>query len=373
MLQSFTFHPTVVVRTPTSPFTTEVSEPSLREHLADSYFAEALYLASPTLYHQSQKWLRGEMADRKEADKVLLSVAKYLNRKRSRCTPFGLFATSSVLQWGEASRIVVAEEKRRTRFSMSFLETLTQSLSTHPTMQPKLRYYPNSSIYTIGNEIRYVEYSSQEGRRTYQISAVAGADEIVDVISACQGGLSYTEVISRLVEQKIAKSDATLFVDALIQAQILVSELEPTVTGEDLLHRVKRVLQRIHRTHPEEPIGSLSYLLTGLEEQLQTLDQGQSDNLSLYEAITEQVTQLAVPFTATELFQVNTFRATADATLDHRWQEEIKRAMHVLTHLSPPAQNPSLEEFKRQFYNRYEEAEYAPAPGARYRNGYRIR
>ena len=229
-------------------------------------------------------------------------------------------------------------------------------------MQSKLYYYPNSSIYTIGNEIRYVEYSSQNGRRTYQISAVASSEEIADIISVCQGGLSYAGVIAQLVDQKIAKVDAELFVDELIQAQLLVSELEPTVTGEDLMHRIKRVLERNQRECPEEPIGLLIELLTDLDDQLQALDQGQKHNLPIYEAIAEQVNQLSIPFATTELFQVNVFRASAHSTLDEQWQQEIKRAMEVLTYLSPSTKNQSLEEFKRQFYNRYEEAEMPLLP-----------
>ena len=357
MSQLFTFHPSIVIRTPTSPFLTEINERTIREHLSDPCFTEALYLASPALYQQSQKWLQGAITDGREADRILLSLAKYLNRKRSRCTPFGLFATSGVLSWGEKTQVTLGKIKRRTRFSMSFLETLTQSLASHPVIYPQLYYYPNSSLYTIGNEVRYVEYSSQEGRRTYQISAIVRSEEIIDVIAACRRGLRYDDIIGKLTDQHIEKADAVMFVDALIEAQLLVSELEPTVTGEDLLLRVKRVLQRNYHECPKEPVGSLIELLEALEAQLQRLDEPEEPNLPIYRAITDQVDQLALSFSDTELFQVNAFRSTTHSTLDRRWQEKLEHALEVLVYLSPATKNHALEEFKRQFYNRYEEAE----------------
>ena len=357
MHYSYTFHPTVVLRTPTSHFSSSVDESEIQEHLSDPHFAEALYIASPTLYRQSQKWLKGQVTDDKEVSKIMLSTAKYLNRMRSRCTPFGLFASSTVLHWGEKDNITLEGKTRRTRLAMDFLRKLANQLANHTTVRSHLYYYPNNSLYTIGNEIRYVEYSKYEGKHSYQISSVVGFEELTNLLVDCQGGLAYHEIVKHLVAQNIVATDAAAFVDELVQAQILVSELEPTITGTDLLQHIISVLDRIKSESTHESLDSVINPLKFTESQLEVLDQPHCDNLPVYQRIIDQIKSLKVPDTTESLFQVNTFYAAKESTIDQRWQRKIEQAMGVLTRFVSSSDNQWLKVFKHQFYERYEEAE----------------
>lgn len=357
MQHSFIFHPTVVLRTPTSHFGNLVDESHIVEPLSDPSFAEALYIASPTLYQQSQKWLRGQITDDKEINNIKLSVAKYLNRKRSRCTPFGLFASSTALCWGQEDSITLEESTRHTRLTMGFLRTLAKQLSEHSTIRPYLYYYPNNSLYAIGNEARYIEYSRYKGRPSYQISSVMKSEEFTSLLAACRDGLIYHNIIEHLVAQRITAPDAQAFVDELIQAQILVSELEPTITGVDLLQHIIKVLCSIKSKSSDQFLDSLIKLLKSTESQLEAIDQSSGDNLLVYQHIINQVKSLKIPNVTERLFQVNTFHTTKEATIDRRWQKKIEQAMEVLTYFAPPLDNQRLKAFKRQFYERYEEAE----------------
>ena len=352
---TFTFHPTLVLRTPALSFNQEISHEALREHLLEPNFGEALYLASPSLYQESRKWLAGEIKSKVAVSKLVSSLAKYLNRSRSRCTPFGRFASSSVVQWQRTSAISLGAERQRTRLDMGFLRTLTQQLSEHPLIRKHLRYYPNSSWYTIGDEVRYVEYSSQAGRRTYQISSVASSEDLQQILRICSSGLAYAKVVDDLVSRRITYDDATQFVDELIDAQLLVSELEPTVTGTDPLHQVLSILERVNRTLAEAPLDPLIIRLKNTEKEL-LLTGKLSVSIQLYQHIEEQIRALQIPSSSPTLFQVNTFRQAAPGTLDQRWQGRIKQAIEVLTHLTRSPKNERLEKFRRQFYDRYEEA-----------------
>ena len=358
---TFAFHPTLILRTPVHHFNQEISKEAIKECLIQSDFREALYLASPTLYQQSQKWLAGQITGEAEVNKLLLSVAKYLNRSRSRCTPFGRFASSAVVHWQQSSKVLLGPETQRARLDMGFLRTLTQQLSEHPLIRKHLDYYPNSSWYTIGNEIRYVEHRSQAGHRTYQISSVAGSEELQPLLEECHAGLSYTALVDYLISQKIALTEAIQFADELIQAQLLVSELEPTVTGTDPLRQVLNVLQRVHQALADDTLDPLIKRLRAIEEDL--IRAGQPDaGIPLYQRIREQAkpllsqTGFPSPLSGTQL-QVNTFQEVAAGTVDQRWQGRIKQAMEVLTYFSLPPENKRLARFQKQFYERYEEAE----------------
>ena len=388
---TFTFHPALILRTPTLGFNQEISKEALKEYLLQPIFEEALYLASPTLYQESRKWLAGQLKSKAEVAKLVSSLAKYLNRSRSRCTPFGRFASSSVVQWQRSSAISLGNETRCARLDMSLLRALAQQLSAHPLIQRHLRYYPNSSWYTIGDEVRYIEYDSQAGRRTYQISSVRGSEELQQILAACESGCAYFAIIDYLVGQRIPASDAIQFADELIQAQLLVSELEPTITGNDPLQQIMGVLRRVDQALAEDTLKPLITQLAAVERELTHLDQSDL-GINPYQAIEKQIRLLQIPWGSGSLFQVNTFRqgaavatgvasrsdvTTVDRleaqpnTLDQRWQGRIKQAVEVLVYLTSPSENQlpgrrvpaghdhsgSLERFRRQFYERYEEAE----------------
>lgn len=358
MIQSsFDFHPVVVLRTPAFPFTQQIDKNAIREQLKVSEFAEALYIASPSLYRQSEKWLRGKLKDEREEQKLVLAIAKYIIRSRSRCTPFGLFAGSSTVTWGELDEVALGDKTRHTRLTMSFLRELAQQLSKHELVYPHLYYYPNSSVYTIGDEVRYVEYSSEEGRRSYQISSVAGAEDILTTLTACEDGLPYRKVVEHLTTQNIKKSDAVSFVDALVQAQILVSELEPTVTGIDLLSLIIKVLRRIEEEQADQLLKPLIALLSATEEQLAALVEITDISIETYQQIVSQLKSLATPHDPDALFQINLFRIAKEGTIDQRWQEKIRKAMEVTACFTQSTESQSLKTFKQQFYERYEEME----------------
>src|ERR1044072_246088 len=171
----FTFDQRLVLRTPRYPWTGYLSEVELKAWLDDDAFREAIYLASPVLHEECIKWKANLVTDRKAIEKISRSLGKYFIRMSSRCTPFGLFSGCAVVNWNEtATRLTVNDQKigRHTRLDMHYLCTLSQELALLPEIRNHLRYFPNSSIYSIGDELRYVEYQYVNERRIHQISSV---------------------------------------------------------------------------------------------------------------------------------------------------------------------------------------------------------
>ncbi len=377
MLKSlYSFTPQLIMRTPARPFTLAVSEDVLREALADAAFREALYLASPVLHEECDKWQRGELPDARRQSRLLGTLARYYTRQRSRCTPFGLFAGCSVVAWAPGAshlRLATSQHRRHTRLDMHYLCALAQELARHPALQPRLRYFPNSSLYASGPALRYVEQHYQQGECVHQLSAIDASAPVLAVLAGAAGGATGPALAAALLAPKPgqepartadedALAEATAFVEELVQAQVLVSELAPTVTGAAYFAHLQAVLDRLLAGLPDDAaVQALGRVLADVQQQLRALDEQPGANPSAaYEHIAAMLATLGVPVEPGKLFQTDAVHGLAPsvpATLDAAGQATLHEALAVLACLAPAPHNPRLAAFIRRFQARYEDRE----------------
>jgi lantibiotic biosynthesis protein len=356
MFQPYSFYPKLIVRTPSLPFNESLSEELIQQKIYDPKFLEAIYLASPSLYEECLNWRDGKLSDPKKKTKIIYSLSKYLNRMSSRCTPFGLFAGCSVAEWAETTSLVLnpAQNHRNTRLDMHYACALAQRLAEIPEIQQGLHYYPNSSIYTVGEEIRYIEYKYINGRRSHQISAVTWSEYIQKVLDLCQLGALPTTIVEAITDEEITGEEAQEFLAQLIDSQLLVNELEPAITGVEFTQQILNVVEKINTK------GKLDYMIEiirEVEKRLEHID-NQSVNLpEVYKEITEIIKPLEVPFEEGKLFQTDLVKKFDHAQIDQNLQNEITEALEILSILSKDSQSSSLKDFRQKFYERYESQE----------------
>ena len=360
MKTSYHFHPQLVLRAPAYPFTTQFTATSINNLLTDAQFMEAIYLASPTLHEECCKWQRGELTEPRKVDKLRSTLARYYTRSTSRSTPFGLFAGCAVAEWGPHSNIELTSETavRHTRLDMQFLCALARQLAARPDVYPYLRYQPNSSLYHKGEEIRYVEQQVVAGELVHQISAVAASPHLLEVLAVAQEGVRLPELVAVLAADETEQDDATAFLESLIEAQVLVSELEPSLTGEEFLLRIQAVLTALLVATPSTDLQAIAAVLEETRQQLHALDRSGVNHSEAYERITANLADLGVPMELGKLFQTDAIHGTiGPATLANSLQPQLLEALEVLTYLTAPAQNPRLDDFTRRFQARYDERE----------------
>jgi len=352
------FHPRLILRTPRLPFPGACNDADIRSLLDDDAFMESIYLASPVLYNECIRWKAGELTDKKEVRKIILSLAKYYSRMSTRCTPFGLFSNCSVAEWHNGDhRIVLAADdvQRHTRLDMHYLCALAQHLAGRPAVKERLRFFPNNSIYQIDDEVRYIEYRYINGHRLHQISAVAGSDYVHKALAAAGQGATIRHIAAQLVEEDIQEADAVAFVEELIAAQLLVSELEPAITGEEVTGQVLRCLHRINQDDPHPGITSVITLLQRIQDHIQRLDRSGCNKIDRYKEIIALIRQLEVPFEEGKIFQTDLIRKTEQAGIDSRLQADLLKAFTILNALNPYQRNDNLRSFCRRFQERYEQ------------------
>src|SRR5215510_11349070 len=146
-----------------SATSTEVSiqKEELREYLRRFYqqplAKEALYVGSPDLHEQLLLWLDNKIEKPDKKEKTELSLAKYMIRMCTRCTPYGLFASCTSGNISEATRIDLADKKnlhRKGRLDMDYVCEVHTHLLKQKEISDQLLFFPNSSLYLIGEQLR---------------------------------------------------------------------------------------------------------------------------------------------------------------------------------------------------------------------------
>lgn len=316
-------------------------------------FAEALFLASSDLYEQ---WLRRGHLSVKEKQKLEITSYKYRSRAKSRPTPFGLFAGCSIGEWGEQTKIQLKElkdYKRCTRLDMNYLCALIQYLEKLPEIRSQLLYYSNDSIYRLGGQLRYVEYYYKGSHRVHQITSVENSDYLQKILTMTSGGVSVTKLIALLVkEENVSYEEAEVFIMELINAQLLKSELEPSVTGDDPLNVLCNKLGKLERVDEiHERILKIKTLLSEID------NKPIGETLCSYNSIIENIKKIGVEYNSKFLFQTDLFKPVKYAFMSKKLVNDIDALICFLNKITDSQERTNLKTFKEVFYNRYGDAE----------------
>ncbi len=354
----FEFLDQLVLRTPAIPFVPLLDDATVDGLLENNDFLEAIYLASPVLYNESIRLRDGQIQDPKEAQKIKTSLIKYFQRMYSRSTPFGLFSGCSLLNWSEeASQVIIPADSflRSTRLDMHYLCALGQHLSSEPAIKERLLYFPNNSAYKIGNEVRYVEYKYRDAKRMHQISSVLHSDYVAAVLIKTAGGATVKEIAHLLVEQEeVTEREALEFVDELIASQLLVSELDPAITGDEFIFQILASLRRINS--PASPV--ITAVISELEEMVSFLgqiDSNRHNTVDIYREVITKIKLSRVAFEEAKLFQVDMYHQPAEKNVNSAIKKDLLDAIRVLAKLFSTSENGTLSSFGDRFRKRYED------------------
>lgn len=344
----------------------EISDAAVKDICSDPVFQEAIYLASPNLYDEISLWLQSEKeSSSSQHQKLKNTILKYYTRMSTRCTPFGLFSgvglgkfivleapgyeTQDIRQKSNNQQEVTDNQLRDTKLDMHLLVSLAKTLEKNPDIGSQLQYFPNNSIYTIGKKIRYVEYEYKEGKREYIISSAPLSEELQQVLNFTKQGKTITETAKILVNEEINHEDAEGFLEELIDNQVLVSELEPNVSGGDYLDVLISVLNKIEAKNEVQ-------ILTNIKEKLNQLDLKIGNQVSGYSEIEKQIATFKTDYEQKYLFQTDLYYED-EFKISNHWKKEVKKGLTFLKKITSLSKNTPFEYFKKAFYERFETKE----------------
>ncbi|WP_299433434.1 lantibiotic dehydratase family protein [uncultured Aquimarina sp.] len=359
---SYKNFPKYVLRTPLFSFSfykelTQnkiLGEDDLKQICSDKIIKEAIFLASPSLYQEFEKWLKGAIKDKETSERMMYSVLKYISRMSSRCTPFGLFAGTAVGEFSETTTMELSDKSknnRHTRLDMNYLVAMSQDIVKDKTIKDQLLFYPNTSIYKAGKQIRYVEYTYVESRRVHHIVAVEDSEYLEKVLSEARKGSLLCDLAEALVDDEISNEEASGFIDQLVESQLLISELEPSVSGPEFLDQIVPVLKKISGT--EHIISELE----SVQLTLHNIDKNIGNSADEYIKLSESLKKLGTGFELKYMFQTDMSLSLETNTLSYDTVKKIKKGLSLLNKLTLPSKETYISRFKSAFYERYESRE----------------
>lgn len=354
---NYKFHDSIVYRLPAYSLKDKFTHEEIQTFFQQPENLEALFLASPILYAEFNKIRAGKEV--KDEAKVFNSLLKYLLRMHSRCTPFGLFAACGIAQWGNNSgeMIVPTTYNRSTRLDMHFTVSLAMELAKQQDVKPFIKFYPNTSCYESGDKLRYVEYSYKDKQRVHQISSVDNSEYLRIILNEAKKGKTIDELVASITNNEVSIDEATVFVDQILESQILVSELEPGVTGDELTTEIVKTLSEIQAKNPSFSLKQKIEILNKVLSKIDQVDQKIVNEIEAYHEISLLLKETGVDFDLSKLFQTDLFFVSAAEGPRQAVKGKLLKTMALLRRLNRKPSETNLSQFMNKFHQRYEENE----------------
>ena len=327
-----------VLRAPVLPFATleGLDAARLRALVEEPAIAEAIFLASPALATA-------------KGDGVERALLRYVSRMAGRATPFGLFSGVAVGTFGDATRFAIgARHRRTTRLDTDYLARLCERLAHD--LRAELAYVPNTSLYRVGDRLRYVEARLESAGRTHHLVAIDASTYVEAVLARAARGATMAELADVLAgDPELTRVEIDEFLESLVVEQVLCPVLQPPVTGPDPTAAIANVLRAL-------PSGrAAAAVLDETAARLAAIDRAGVSAPSAYREVTEALQALPVPADTANLVRVD-LEVDADVVLGPRIATEIARGVELLRRLLPPPED-SWAPFRDRFTARYERRE----------------
>lgn len=309
---------------------------------------EALHLASPSLCKVIDKQVNeGKIPEKK----ILKSLFRYLVRMSSRSTPFGLLAGVSLgeVTKKEKSEITISNETNhfpQYRLDMEYLYSIIQHIEKDRNIQLNLNYACNNTVYNQGTDLKFYkqEYCHIKKNIHGKLCSIKSNKTIEYVLQKSQAPTNYLEFVRHLTTNGVSYKKACIFIDKLIENQILISELIAPLTDRDILDNLIQKLERIDHDQTYTPVlKKISYFLKSNTSLIDRSDK-----------ITHLLQQHFPDIKHNNLLQGD---LAIDMLKNHLEEKKITTIVKQLNELLPLSSNPSkksLERFTKLFIDRYE-------------------
>jgi len=356
MFNDYTYYQNFILRTPKQSLKfgfdlLDQDKLLWTEYLNDISFQEALYLASPELIKVSENYQKLSHKKKCRLEKTLL---KYLIRSATRCTPFGLFSGCSIGRFNNKIRVDNLKQiTRYTSVDMNVLTEVAEKLIDIDEIKLMTKFSPNNSLYQIGNNYRFIACYFKNKHKKYKLENVQKGYYLKKVLEFSVRGKKVSEIynficdLSKTKDDYVSIDNAASFVDELINNQLLIPEISPSIIGGDYFNRLINHLENI------QPKQAFEKNLKHVHASLVALDIHKANAITDYRKIIHEINKIGISEKRPYYFQVDHFQQFAHNTLSKKIPLKILKGIEVLSRFSSHKEKDYLDLFKDAFIQRY--------------------
>ena len=329
------------------------SDEEFERMISDRSFRNAVFLSSPALAQELDRFLSGEMKKESKIERLRAGLTKYVERMSTRCTPFGYFASCSTVELADKHKLMVSDNiKENYRIDMLCLYNLAHILQSDNEILRKLHYRTNDTLLSVGKRYHYITSSYTPHGVQFQIRSVKHTPILRYVLRLCQKRISFEDIKQNITSiYEINESALTDYLLSLIKNQLLISNIDPTVTDENY--------QALLMSHL--PNGETKTRLKQIETCLNELkvNRDYEENTKTIQEIKALLRDCGVGNTNDKfIVQLDSFRELSQGRLNKDTLiPQLQDAIDFMLRFCSAGESMEMADFKKRFSARYEQQE----------------
>jgi thiopeptide-type bacteriocin biosynthesis protein len=194
---------------------------------------EAIKISSPSFYNVIKDYNEEQLNQIPASG--FYTIWKYFNRAKFRSTPYGHFAGFAIYnQESGTDENMTISNKQQFHILPDWSYKDDIGLNNHKIRNSDL-IFCNSSYYVVSNIIRYVSHFDGQ----FQLSEVTLDNSVLEVLTLCEKPRAYDSLFEDLPVGSVQLKAAKRLVNDMLSLQLLISDKQPNVIGEDYFKRIK--------------------------------------------------------------------------------------------------------------------------------------
>lgn len=333
----------------------------LKNFFLDDSVQTALYNSSHNFFREVNFFLDGNYDNNHEKlNKFYCKALKYVNRICTRPTPFGGFSGCAVgnIEYETVIKKATSDEKfiRKHRLDYEFLFSLTEYLLKNTNIKKHIKYYPNNSLYIVGDKYRYVDFNIENRELDYLLSSLESNEYVDEILIKAKNGCFYDSLIEYLLEDGNEDEESENFLNDIINSKIIISEIHPNTIGDEYQYQILNVLENVIKRDGID--SKIKEIYSSLKNIIQDLDSISKKKYTINEIndITEKLKKLPLSFEVENYIQIDSLIQYQDNKISNKEIQDIKKGIRDYFRISQKSQdNRRLVEFINKFEERYDD------------------
>lgn len=309
---------------------------------------EAIYLDTPDLHLQLEKWFLGFIDSASEEERIQNGLLKKITKLSSTSSTAGLFISSCLGTFSEQTQIELEPVEyfnRATTLDNNFMAALISILLKNEDLKKQLSFFPSKKLYN--NKTLYNSHVTSFYNKKNISKENVQINYINSILRIAKEGKKIFDLSKKLMDSNISLADAEQFVNDLIKKKALISELELILTEEDTLSQLIKILKTKQNTN------LIVNKLINIQDELYTINLNLKNTSHIYKRLINELKEIDSSINTNYIFRTNLFTTTKSNTLDYTINNDLKKVIPVLNKLNFCNKNTSLNRFKENFIERY--------------------